>query len=143
MWDKPQGSAGGPATQHPPVAWASGLSLPINMAAFSNHGLLSIGDICFAFVLPFLPRSHLCVFSSGRKLRGKAFYFVNGKVFCEEDFLVSLFPELLLPQVQTECGGGEEGSLRGDPDQGQKSVVSLWGPSRAGEELSAARERGS
>lgn len=49
-------------------------------------------SLCFHCTLAFLFSSCLCIFPLGRKLRGKAFYFVNGKVFCEEDFLVSMSP---------------------------------------------------
>ncbi|XP_036122233.1 LIM domain-containing protein 1 [Molossus molossus] len=57
-----------------------------------SRGVFGAGQACQAMGNLYHDACFTCAACS-RKLRGKAFYFVNGKVFCEEDFLYSGFQQ--------------------------------------------------
>ncbi|XP_007949923.1 LIM domain-containing protein 1 [Orycteropus afer afer] len=57
-----------------------------------SKGVFGAGQACQAMGNLYHDACFTCTACS-RKLRGKAFYFVNGKVFCEEDFLYSGFQQ--------------------------------------------------
>nr|XP_020017073.1 LIM domain-containing protein 1-like [Castor canadensis] len=75
-----------------------------------------------------------------RKLRGKAFYFVSGKVFCEEDFLYSGFQQsadrcflcghLIMDMVSSQLNKSrpswEEEACREERNEQLSSVFPLW-----------------
>lgn len=59
-----------------------------------SKGVFGVGQVCQVMGNFYYDICFICVVCSW-KLRGKVFYFVNGKVFCEEDFLYFGFQQLV------------------------------------------------